>query len=164
LTRLESADGQLEAERVDLRDVAARSAANFRTAAETRGVTLEMDVPSTPLFVEGDAEALELMLNNLLDNAVKYTPGGGTVRVRLAAEEGEGLIDVSDDGIGIAPDHHDRIFERFYRVDQARSRELGGTGLGLSIVKHISKAHRGTVALESALGVGSTFRVRLPLI
>jgi signal transduction histidine kinase len=85
------------------------------------------------------------------------------VRVRLASEGGEGRIDVSDNGIGIAPDHHDRIFERFYRVDQARSRELGGTGLGLSIVKHVCMAHRGTVSLESALGVGSTFRVRLPL-
>ncbi len=164
LTRLESADGQLETERVDLRDVVGRSAANFRTAAETRGVALELEVPSSPVAVYGDPEALELMLNNLLDNAVKYTATDGAVRVRLAADAGEGLIEVSDNGIGIAPDHHDRIFERFYRVDQARSRELGGTGLGLSIVKHVCKAHHGTVSLESALGVGSTFRVRLPLI
>ena len=163
LTRLESADGQLETERVDVRDVAARSAANFRTTAETRGVSLAVDVPSTPLLVEGDPEALELMLNNLLDNAVKYTAAGGAVRLRLAAEKEEALIEVSDNGIGIATDHHDRIFERFYRVDQARSRELGGTGLGLSIVKHVCKAHHGAVSLESALGVGSTFRVRLPL-
>jgi len=164
LTRLESADGQLEAERVDLREVVGRSAANFRTAAEARGVALEHEVPSSPVAVEGDPEALELMLNNLLDNAVKYTSAGGAVRLRLAAEEEEALIEVSDNGIGIAPDHHDRIFERFYRVDQARSRELGGTGLGLSIVKHVCKAHHGAVSLESALGVGSTFRVRLPLI
>ena len=163
LTRLETADGLLETERVDLRDVVGRSASNFRTAAETRGVALEVDVPANALVVDGDPEALELMLNNLLDNAVKYTGSGGAVRVRLASEGGEGRIDVSDNGIGIAPDHHDRIFERFYRVDQARSRELGGTGLGLSIVKHVCKAHRGTISLESALGVGSTFRVRLPL-
>jgi signal transduction histidine kinase len=143
--------------------VVGRSASNFRTAAETRGVALEVDVPANALVVDGDPEALELMLNNLLDNAVKYTGSGGAVRVRLASEGGEGRIDVSDNGIGIAPDHHDRIFERFYRVDQARSRELGGTGLGLSIVKHVCKAHRGTISLESALGVGSTFRVRLPL-
>ena len=114
-------------------------------------------------MVLGDPEALELLVNNLLDNAVKYTGEGGQVDVRLASADGMMQLEVADNGVGISPEHHDRIFERFYRVDQARSRELGGTGLGLSIVKHICKAHHGTISVRSTLGVGSTFAVVLPL-
>ena len=162
LARLESAEKLLEAERVDLRGVARRAVDNFRGDAERLSVRLEAEVPDTPVDVWGDGEALELMVNNLLDNALKYTPEGGQVWVRLRADEDGADLEVQDTGIGIAAEHHDRVFERFYRVDKARSRELGGTGLGLSIVRHISKIHRGTVTLESAPAAGSTFRVRLP--
>jgi two-component system phosphate regulon sensor histidine kinase PhoR len=163
LARLESADGIVEPERLDAREVIGRSVANFRPAAEAGDLTLDVHVPQEAVMVLGDPEALELLVNNLLDNAVKYTGAGGQVDVRLASADGMMQLEVADNGVGISPEHHDRIFERFYRVDQARSRELGGTGLGLSIVKHICKAHHGTISVRSTLGVGSTFAVVLPL-
>jgi len=98
-----------------------------------------------------------------VDNAVKYSNTGGRVAVKLAAEGREAVVEVSDTGPGIGPEHLDRIFERFYRVDKARSREMGGTGLGLAIVRHIAIAHGGRVQVDSALGRGSIFRLYIPL-
>ncbi len=107
---------------------------------------------------------LEQAVVNLLDNAVKYSEPGRQVHVS-AAETADGVaICVQDHGSGIAPEHQARIFERFYRVDPARSRKLGGTGLGLAIVKHIVQAHRGRVTVESTPGVGSTFTIHLPKV
>jgi signal transduction histidine kinase len=100
---------------------------------------------------------------NLVDNAIKYTPQGGRVGVSLEVQGGEATFRVADNGLGIDPVNQERVFERFYRVDKARSRELGGTGLGLAIVKHVCLAHGGKVTLESALGEGSTFLVTIPL-
>ena len=119
--------------------------------------------PDAPISVLGDDEALGQATRNLLENALKYTPNDGRVWVRLRSEEGRAVVEVEDTGIGIAPRDQLRIFERFYRVDKARSRELGGTGLGLSIVKHIALAHEGTVTVESRVGDGATFRLVLPL-
>jgi two-component system phosphate regulon sensor histidine kinase PhoR len=110
-----------------------------------------------------DEEGVRTIVNNLIDNAVKYTPAGGRVEISWRAESGYAMLSVSDTGIGIARRDQARIFERFFRVDKARSRELGGTGLGLAIVKHLCQAFGGDVAVESQEGVGSTFRVRLPL-
>jgi two-component system phosphate regulon sensor histidine kinase PhoR len=163
LARLESVAGLLETEPLDLAGVVRRSAANFRSDAETRGIALSIEVPPEPVTVGGDGEALELMINNLLDNALKYTPRDGDVTVRLEEENDAALVSVRDTGIGMAHEHHDRVFERFYRVDKARSRELGGTGLGLSIVKHICKAHNASISVESAPASGSTFTVRIPV-
>jgi len=163
LARLESAEGVLQIEPVDLRELVGRAAGHFRPSADEHGIVLRTEVPSAGVRVAGDREALELVVNNLLDNALKYTPRGGQVWVRLRSESGMAVLAVEDTGIGIAREHHDRIFERFYRVDKARSRELGGTGLGLSIVKHVCKVLGGGIAVESALGRGSTFRVSLPL-
>jgi two-component system phosphate regulon sensor histidine kinase PhoR len=163
LARLESAEALLEAAPLDLRDIVRSSAANFRASAEERQVSVRVDVPDEPVRIQGDGDALTLLTNNLVDNALKYTPAGGDVQLRLHAADGLAVLDVRDTGIGIAPEHHDRIFERFYRVDKARSRELGGTGLGLSIVKHVCRGHGGSVVVESAPARGSTFRVSLPL-
>jgi signal transduction histidine kinase len=102
------------------------------------------------------------MFTNLVDNAVKYTPPGGWVEVTGGCEDSEIVIRVSDTGIGIPEGKLPRIFERFYRVDKARSKETGGTGLGLSIAKHVAENHGGRVEVESALGEGSTFTVYLP--
>jgi two-component system phosphate regulon sensor histidine kinase PhoR len=99
----------------------------------------------------------------LLDNAVKYSPPGGEVHMRAQTRDGEMAIEISDAGIGISTDDLPHIFERFYRADKARSRDLGGTGLGLSIVKHIAQLHGGSVEAESRMGQGTTIRVRLPL-
>jgi signal transduction histidine kinase len=112
--------------------------------------------------VRGSARDLSLLTRNLLENAVQYTRPGGTIEVSVRAEDGVGVLSVRDTGVGIPAREQARIFERFYRVDRARSRETGGTGLGLSIVKHIVENHGGSVDVQSELGQGSTFTVRLP--
>jgi len=115
------------------------------------------------LTAHADHDRLAQILINLVDNGVKYTPAGGTVSVRArAADGGRVTITVSDSGVGIPPADLPRITERFYRVDKARSRELGGTGLGLAIVKHLVVAHGGDLTIESAEGRGTTVRVTLP--
>jgi two-component system phosphate regulon sensor histidine kinase PhoR len=108
-----------------------------------------------------DRRGLEHVLTNLIDNAVKYCVGGSEIVIRTRAVDGSILVDVEDDGPGIEREHLPRIFERFYRVDPGRSRELGGTGLGLSIVKHLVEAMRGTITVDSEPGKGTRFHVRL---
>ena len=115
-------------------------------------------------FVNGDPIKLQQVIYNLCDNAVKYTPRGGTVWVRLYTEAGRAVIEVKDNGIGIPKESIPHIFERFYRVDKARSRSTGGTGLGLSIVQSMVHLHGGDIEVESEEGVGTTFRVYLPLV
>jgi two-component system phosphate regulon sensor histidine kinase PhoR len=117
---------------------------------------------SDPVAAWADEDALSQVLDNLVDNAVKYTPPRGTIRVRWWAEDTQVCLEVEDTGIGIPQQDLPRIFERFYRVDKARSRQLGGTGLGLSIVKHLVQAMQGSVTADSRLGRGTTFTVRLP--
>jgi two-component system phosphate regulon sensor histidine kinase PhoR len=135
------------------KEAAAGSSATLpRAAAHTNG----------ELVAWADEEALHQILDNLVDNAVKYTPEGGRIQVSWYAEEGQVCLEVADTGIGIPERDLPRIFERFYRVDKARSRELGGTGLGLSIVKHLVQAMQGTIRATSQPGQGTTFVVRLP--
>jgi two-component system, OmpR family, phosphate regulon sensor histidine kinase PhoR len=120
-------------------------------------------LPSNLPRVRGDANLLRDVLRNLLDNAIQYTPPGGRVQVTAAVDGGFAVVTVSDTGIGIPQSDQPRIFERFYRVDAARSREVGGTGLGLSIAKHVVEAHGGKIWVESTVGSGSTFRFSVPL-
>ncbi|MFQ5700223.1 MAG: ATP-binding protein [Acidobacteriota bacterium] len=163
LSRLETAGDGLVRSLLDLRAIVDRSVKDLLPSGEAKGITIASETPDEPVTVLGDKEALCQTVNNLLDNAVKYTPAGGSVRVRLRVDGTNAFIEVQDTGIGIEPRHQHRIFERFYRADKARSRELGGTGLGLSIVRHIALAHGGLVSMESTPGEGSTFRVSLPL-
>src|SRR5205807_9012321 len=132
--------------------------------AEAKGQVLQMNRPAATggLSAWADEEAISQILDNLVDNAVKYTQAGGRYEVRWREEDGQACLEVADNGIGIPERDLPRIFERFYRVDKARSRELGGTGLGLSIVKHLVQAMRGSVEAASRLGQGTTFFVRLP--
>jgi signal transduction histidine kinase len=113
--------------------------------------------------VDGDPARIKQVIVNLLDNAIKYTPAGGVVRLGVTAEGSEAVLAVSDTGVGIPADAQSHVFDRFYRVDPARSREVGGAGIGLSIVKAICVAHNGRVEVESHIGHGSCFRVCLPL-
>jgi two-component system phosphate regulon sensor histidine kinase PhoR len=160
LSKLESNEFKLKRERVELGSVVPIVLALFRERAEKKGVRLVANVPPG-LAIEGDARAVEHVLSNLVDNAVKYCPRGTRVMVS-ASTQGERVdLVVSDDGPGIPAEHLPRVFERFYRVDAGRSRELGGTGLGLSIVKHMVEAMRGRVGVESEVGRGSTFTVTL---
>ena len=164
LARLESAQQNLfGSQPLDLRKPLLTSLQSMQSIGEEKEIRIEAELPNAPVTVLGDEEAIRQLANNLLDNALKYTPRGGKVWIRLGTEDNRALIQVEDTGIGIAPTHRERIFERFYRVDRARSRELGGTGLGLSIVKHICLYHGGKVSLKSQLGKGSTFLVYLPL-
>jgi two-component system phosphate regulon sensor histidine kinase PhoR len=162
LSKLESNEFKLKRERVDLQRVIPIVLALFRERADKKGVRLSADVPAALPPVEGDPRAVEHILSNLVDNAVKYCPAGTTILVGAAEDESRVRLVVSDTGAGIAPEHLSRVFERFYRVDAGRSRELGGTGLGLSIVKHMVEAMRGKVSVESTVGAGSTFSVLLP--
>ena len=131
-------------------------------AAQRKRHELEIELaPDLPETL-GNVDYLERAVTNLIDNAIKYTPEGGRIHVSAARENGSVLIEVSDNGIGIPLGELPRIFERFYRVDRSRSRELGGTGLGLSIVKHVVQTHGGSIEADSAPGKGSTFRLRLP--
>ena len=132
-----------------------------RSRAENAHVALELDCPEG-IAVAADASLLEQAVVNLVDNAIKYSPAGETVRIDGSETGDHVIIRVRDNGCGIPPGEHERIFERFYRVDKARSRKLGGTGLGLSIVKHIVMAHHGTVHVESSPGHGSAFLIELP--
>lgn len=138
-----------------------RAAAPVRPQAEVNGVEIIIEAPDGLLF-RCDELQIEQMVRNLVDNAVKYTPPGGRVNVRAFSGDGGLVISVADTGIGIPQGEVHRIFDRFYRVDKARSRRLGGTGLGLSIVKDIVESHAGEIAVESQLGKGSIFTVTLP--
>lgn len=158
LSRLES--GSELAEDVAMDEIVRDETARAAGLAERHKVALRVEV--APTKVRGSAHDLALLARNLVDNAIRYSRPGGKVGVTLASENGEVVIRVNDNGIGIPSRDLPRIFERFYRVDRARSRETGGTGLGLSIVKHVAENHGGRVGVRSELGSGSEFEVRLP--
>jgi two-component system sensor histidine kinase SenX3 len=160
LSRLEG--GPLERSPVRMDLVVAGEADRLRPRADELGVRLVIDPPAE-MVVAGAESDLGLLVHNLLDNAIRYTPSGGQVHVTLAPQNGSAVLRVDDTGIGIPSRDLDRIFERFYRVDEARSRETGGTGLGLSIVRHVAESHGGTAGVRSVLGAGSTFTIEIPL-
>lgn len=164
LARIESGEEVFEFEAVDLAAAARDCVDRQRPRAEAKGQTLVAEEPdgAAEVLAWADDDAVRHIIDNLVDNAVKYTPDGGRITIRWQAEGNQVRFEVVDTGIGIPERDLPRIFERFYRVDKARSRELGGTGLGLSIVKHLVQAMRGTVEAQSQLDKGSTFRVRLP--
>ncbi len=138
--------------------------ARYRPTARQKNITLSWKRSGkTALYtIRGDETQLTSMFSNLVENAVKYTPPDGRVEVSGSSNESEVVVRISDTGIGIPEKNLARIFERFYRVDKARSKETGGTGLGLSIVRHVAENHGGRVTVESSLGEGSAFTVYLP--
>jgi two-component system phosphate regulon sensor histidine kinase PhoR len=150
----------------DMARLAAEVATEVEPLAAAKGQEITRDLPAEAPVL-GDEIALRTLIRNLLDNAVRYTDPGGHIHISVRAESGPMdedwiVLSVRDDGVGIPLAEQQRIFERFYRVDKARSRETGGTGLGLSIVRHVAERHGGSVEVESTLGVGSTFTVRIP--
>jgi two-component system, OmpR family, phosphate regulon sensor histidine kinase PhoR len=164
LARIESGRQAFDITSVNIRRLVESCLLECEAAADSNGIQLTTDEATPDLHVRADEEGVRQILNNLIDNAIKHTPEGGEVAVRLSQEETMVVIEVRDTGLGIAAEHLPRVFERFYRVDKARSRELGGTGLGLSIVKHLTHSFDGTVEVTSQLGKGSTFVVKLPLV
>lgn len=159
LSQLDEGDA-MPTEPVDLLAVSQEAAENLHDAAAARDVTVS--VTGQPSVIPGVRRLLYEVVYNLCDNAIKYNRGGGRVDVTVAADAGSSSITVADTGIGIAPEHQGRVFERFYRVDKSHSKASGGTGLGLSIVKHAVQYHHGRIELESTPGTGTTIRVVFP--
>jgi two-component system, OmpR family, sensor histidine kinase SenX3 len=160
LSRLEGERPELTA--VPLERVVADETDRLRPSATAHGLRLVVE-PLAEVAVLGAEADLGLLVNNLVDNAIHYTPSGGEVHVSLSVRDEAAVLEVTDTGIGIASRDLDRIFERFYRADPARSRQTGGTGLGLSIVRHVVELHSGDVRVRSVLGAGSTFTVTIPV-
>jgi two-component system, OmpR family, phosphate regulon sensor histidine kinase PhoR len=158
LSRLEASTPDHELVRLD--QVAEEEVNRLRGAAESAG--LKLTSSSSAVSVSGSRRDLGLAIRNLLDNAIRHTPDGGAIDLRLRCDNGDAVVEVVDSGEGIPRRELPRIFERFYRVDTARARATGGTGLGLAIVRHVVEGHGGSVQVESELGRGSTFRLRLP--
>ena len=164
LQKLSKAEAPLYVrERVNLSDLVDDLISSVRILAEEKEINLERDITSK-VFTEGDSKALETAIQNIIVNAVKYTPAGGNVRVECFIEETWSVVKVSDTGIGIEAQELPFIFERFYRTDLSRSRETGGTGIGLAIASEAIQKHGGAIDVESKLGKGSTFTIRLPQI
>ena len=162
LSRVQDSDPLHEAEVLLTSDLIKEALDQCRTTADARKISLFFQ-ESKDAYIQGDHDQMTMAVNNLIENAVNYSPQGTKVSVSTSVENGIISIAVSDQGIGIPEAEVERIFERFYRVDPARSRETGGTGLGLSIVKHIVTKHGGEISVWSSENVGSTFTIRLPI-
>ncbi len=163
LSRLDAGERPLSASVVSLGEVARQASEAMEPRAASKHLSLQLRVPPD-LTARADPKALEQVLLNLLDNAIKYTPEGGTVEVSGERVGDRAELSIKDTGLGIEARHLPRLFERFYRVDRGRSREMGGTGLGLSIVRHLVNGMEGDVRVASQLGVGTTFTVVLPVV
>jgi len=162
LSRLEDPE-TVSRETVDLSAGARRAMEDAEAEMMAKEITLNTEI-SDGVFVKGDESQMAVLVRNLVENAVRYTPEGGRVSVDVYQEGDSAIVRVSDNGIGIPLEDQARVFERFYRVDRARSRDRGGTGLGLAIVKHVAELHGGIVELESELGRGSIFTARVPAV
>jgi len=162
LGRIESSQATLDLEPIFLSVSVDACIARHADRAKAKDLRLAVEPAPDAVVALADEDALAEILDNLVDNAIKYTPSGGMITLRWLSEENEAVVQVSDSGVGIPEKDLPRVFERFYRVDKARSRELGGTGLGLSIVKHLVQSLGGAVTASSQLGRGSTFTIRLP--
>lgn len=161
LTKLDSGGIGIPWETTDLHTIAKNAADSLATEAEAAGVTLNLEGGSALLY--GIVQYLYSIVYNLCDNAIKYSAPGGIVTLRTQALPDAVKLIVTDTGIGIPPEHQDRVFERFYRVDKSRSKEVGGTGLGLSIVKHAARLHGASIELQSEPGKGSAFTITFPV-
>src|SRR5262245_45650114 len=161
MSRLDAGEAFLELSRFDFSELVRTTVEYMRLLADEKKLTLKVEAAEA-VQVEGDQARLQQVVVNLLDNAIKYTPEGGSINVSVTSEPDKAILAVTDTGIGISQEGQAHIFERFFRTDKARSRELGGTGLGLSIVKSIGAAHGGRVSVQSAEGRGSAFRFEIP--
>ncbi len=161
MSRLDAGEAFLEISRFDFSEMVRTTVEHMRLLVDEKKLVLKVDA-ADPVHVEGDPSRLQQVVVNLLDNAIKYTPEDGSLMVSVRAQAEKAVLTITDTGIGISEEAQTQIFERFYRTDKARSRQLGGTGLGLSIVKSIGAAHGGQVSVESAEGRGSTFRFEIP--
>jgi two-component system phosphate regulon sensor histidine kinase PhoR len=164
LAQLESGSSSLRLSEIDLTQFFAGLIRDWKKEFQTKNLKAIVDVAANVSVIGADEARLREVFDNLLDNAVKYSSEKGEIRLQAARYGDEIVLSVGDNGIGISQEDLPRIFERFYRADKARSRELGGTGLGLSIVKHLAQLHGGRAEAESEIGHGTTIRVILPVV
>jgi len=157
ISRLETEESHLDLQPFNIVDLAKEVIEAFEMKANNMNIKLELNNDSQSEIVIGDKNKIQQVFTNLISNSIKYGKEDGTTRIKFFDMENNMLIEIADDGIGIAEDSLDRLFERFYRVDKNRSREIGGTGLGLAIVKHILEGHNQQINVRSTVGVGSTF-------
>jgi heavy metal sensor kinase len=162
ISRLETGEARVQPGRLDFAELVCTTADQMRLLAEEKHISLSCD-GTEPVQVEADPARLKQVVVNLLDNAIKYTPEGGSVIITVNSQDGRAVLEMEDTGLGISASDPPHIFERFYRADKARSRQMGGAGLGLSIVRSICTAHGGQVTVTSTEGSGSRFRIELPL-
>jgi two-component system phosphate regulon sensor histidine kinase PhoR len=163
LAQLESSQATLELSDVRVDELFNNLIRDWKEKLAAKNLKVIVDLTPEALTLRADGTRLEEVLYNLLDNAVKFSRENGQIHLRATPRGPDMVLSVTDSGLGIGKEHVPRIFERFYRADKARSRELGGTGLGLAIVKHIAQLHGGRVEVESELGRGTTIRVVVPL-
>jgi len=164
LAKIESEEDAFRLEEIDVGVPIQEAIDEHQSVARARQITIVSKPTIEELLVKADLDGIRTIVNNLLDNALTYTPAGGRAEVTWWADGDEVAITIADTGVGIDPKHLERVFERFYRVDSARSREAGGTGLGLAIVKHLCQFFSGTITVDSELGKGTTFTIRFPLV
>jgi two-component system, OmpR family, heavy metal sensor histidine kinase CusS len=164
LARADAGAADLHFREIDLAPILQKIGQQVSVLAHSKGLSFSSRLSDEPLSLSGDSVALERLLLAVLENALKYTPAGGFVRLLSSVNSGEAVVEIEDTGVGIAAEDLPRVFDRFFRADQARSREVQGCGLGLSIARWIAEAHNGRIAVESQVGVGSRFRITLPLV
>ncbi|MCX7902983.1 MAG: phosphate regulon sensor histidine kinase PhoR [Caloramator sp.] len=163
LSELENKEYALNFEKLNVLEILEEIQYIMKPLAESKNIEISLETNCYDVYVYGDRDKFKQMLINLLDNAIKYTNEGGKVKIKLEKIKNQVIISIIDNGIGIPKEHLPRLFERFYRVDKARSRSLGGTGLGLAIVKHVVNLMQGKIDVESKVGEGTTFKITLPL-
>ena len=161
LSRLDEGAADMQWAPIDLYETAKAAMQELTAPAELKNVSIRLE--GTKTVIQGIPQLVSGIVFNLMDNAVKYNKDGGLVIVRLGEEKGQAVLTVTDTGIGIRPEHQERVFERFYRVDKSHSKEIGGTGLGLSIVKHAALILGAAIELDSTVGKGTIVTVRFPM-
>ena len=161
LSRLDEGASDMQWAPIDLYETAKSAMQELTAPAELKNVSIRLE--GTKTVIQGIPQLVSGIVFNLMDNAVKYNKDGGLVIVRLGEEKGQAVLTVTDTGIGISPEHQERVFERFYRVDKSHSKEIGGTGLGLSIVKHAALILGAAIELDSTVGKGTIVTVRFPM-
>lgn len=162
LSRLDHGETDSNKEEIDLFEAASECCRNQKVSAEKNNILLTCD--GSTAVIRGDEEQIKELIENLVQNGIRYNNAGGYVRVSVRREDGHAVLTVRDNGIGIAKEKQSRVFERFYRVEKSRSRSSGGTGLGLALVKHIAEIHNADIELDSTPGVGTEISVHFPEI
>jgi two-component system sensor histidine kinase VicK len=162
LSRGDSGMDKLDIKKVELWGLLSKMVEFYRVLAERKNIVLELSTKKESFFVQADHSKLEELFSNIIENAIRYTPENGSITIEIAKQKDKHVISISDTGIGIPKEEQEKIFERFYRVDKARSREDGGAGLGLSIAAMIVKMHKGEIEVNSQPNKGSVFSISLP--